>query len=439
MTTTTVPSSGARTVPGRTRRFLLVLPLAFVTYSLAYLDRVNIGFGEAGGMSKTLNLRGDQFAFFSASFFFGYVLFQIPGASYAAKHSSRKLLFVALILWAAIATLTGLLTNYWLLLIDRFLLGVVEGVVLPALLVYLTHWFNRRERSLANSLLIQGNPVTVAWASVVSGYLVQYFSSHPIFGLAGWQTMLVAEGLPTLLWAGIWWKAARDYPRESKHLTREQIHAIETSLEEEQRNVKHVKDFRAAARDPQVIILCLQYLTWSIGIYGLTMWLPVILKSGSSAGVAKVGLLNAIPFVIGAITMAAVSWASDRLQTRKVFVWPFMFLGAVAFGVSYWAGQTHFWIGFVGLIVAAVCMYAPYGPFWALVPEMVSRNVAAESMALINTLGAAGGFFGTYFVKYLRDHVGGYGASFIFLSVALAASGVLTLLVRPRVNSPVLT
>src|SRR5437763_1389203 len=104
MTTTTAPSSGARTVPGRTRRFLLVLPLAFITYSLAYLDRVNIGFGEAGGMSKTLNLRGDQFAFFSASFFFGYVLFQIPGASYAAKHSSRKLLFVALILWAVIAT-----------------------------------------------------------------------------------------------------------------------------------------------------------------------------------------------------------------------------------------------------------------------------------------------------------------------------------------------
>src|SRR5579862_1045931 len=252
MTIATAPTTDK--LPGRSKRFWLVLPLAFVTYSLAYLDRVNIGFGEAGSMSKTLKLSGDQFAFFSASFFFGYVLFQIPGASYAAKHSSRKLLFVALIFWAVVATLTGLLTNFWLLLIDRFLLGVAEGVVLPALLIYLTHWFNKRERSLANSLLIQGNPVTVAWASVASGYLVQYFSSHPIMGLAGWQMMLVAEGLPTLLWAGIWWKMARDYPRESKHLAPQEIQAIESSLEEEQRNVKHVKDFWAAARDPQVII-----------------------------------------------------------------------------------------------------------------------------------------------------------------------------------------
>src|SRR5438270_13888048 len=108
MTTTTAPSSGARTVPGRTRRFLLVLPLAFITYSLAYLDRVNIGFGEAGGMSASLGISKTTFAFFNSSFFVGYVLFQIPGAGYAARYSVKKLMFWALLLWGIIASATGL-------------------------------------------------------------------------------------------------------------------------------------------------------------------------------------------------------------------------------------------------------------------------------------------------------------------------------------------
>jgi len=428
----------ASSASSRAQRLLRVLPLAFVTYSLAYLDRVNIGFGEAGSMSKSLGFSETQFAFFSSSFFFGYVLFQIPGASYAAKRSTRRLMFIALLLWAVVASLTGLLHRFDLLVIDRFLLGVVEGVVFPSLLVYLTHWFTKRERSFANAILIQGNPITVAWASVLSGYLVQYFDVHRWFGLAGWQLMLVAEGVPTLLWAGIWWMAARDRPREARWLTAAEAQAVEQDLEAEQREVKQIKNYRAAFRDPQVILLCAQFFAWSVGIYGLNMWLPVILRSGSSLGMGRIGLLNCIPYLIGAVTMALVSSISDRLLVRKPFVWPFMFLGAAAFGFSYlYAG--NFWLSFAGLIVAAVCMYAPYGPFWAMAPEMVSRNVAGESMALINTLGATGGFFGTFFVPVLHKHTGGYGVSFMFLALSLAVAGVLTLLVRTRGDAKVLS
>jgi MFS family permease len=110
------------------RRFRRILPLAFITYSLAYLDRVNIGFGEAGSMSKSLHLTKTEFAFFNASFFIGYVLFQIPGAAYAAHRSAKRLMFWALVLWGIIASATGLLTNYRLLILDRFLLGVVALV-----------------------------------------------------------------------------------------------------------------------------------------------------------------------------------------------------------------------------------------------------------------------------------------------------------------------
>jgi len=125
--------------------------------------------------------------------------------------------------------------------------------------------------------------------------------------------------------------------------------------------------------------------------------------------------------VIGAAVMVGIGKISDRLLIRKPFVWPFMFLGAIAFVCSYLAGTQHFWLSFTGLIIACICMYAPYGPYWAMIPEMVSRNVVGESMALINTCGAAGGFVGTYGVGALYDLTHSYAASFGCLGIALAA------------------
>ncbi|MDB5293085.1 MAG: transporter, partial [Phycisphaerales bacterium] len=145
-------------------RFLRVVPLAFITYGLAYLDRVNYSSAESrlrGALSLSTNLS----SLIAALFFLGYFLFQIPGAAYAVKRNVKWLIFWALILWGILSTLTGLLNNVTLLVIDRLLLGAVEGVVLPAMLIYLTRWFTKPERSRANALLILANPVTMATAA----------------------------------------------------------------------------------------------------------------------------------------------------------------------------------------------------------------------------------------------------------------------------------
>src|SRR5580698_8104010 len=157
------------------KRWLYLLPAVFVTYSLAYLDRANYGFGAAAGLATTLHITDKQASLLGSLFFLGYFAFQVPGAVFARKRSASRLVFFALIAWGSLAALTGVVRTFWLLALVRLLLGIAESLIFPAMLLLLTRWFTRTERSRANSILILGNPVTVLWMSAITGYLIQGF------------------------------------------------------------------------------------------------------------------------------------------------------------------------------------------------------------------------------------------------------------------------
>ena len=399
------------------RRWWYIMPIVFITYSLAYLDRANYGFAAASGMAADLMITPGLSSLLGALFFLGYFFFQVPGAIYAQKHSVKKLIFFSLILWGGLATLTGVVSNaYWLIVI-RFMLGVVEAAVMPAMLVYLCHWFTRAERSRANTFLILGNPVTMLWMSVVSGYLVQHFS---------WRWMFIIEGLPAVLWAFIWWKLADERPKDAKWLSDAEKHSLETALAAEQVGIKAVKNYAEAFRSPKVISLALQFFCWSIGVYGFVLWLPSILKQAANVDIVQAGWLASVPYLAAVVAMVGVSWASDRMQKRKRFVWPPLLIAAVAFYGSYALGTDHFWWSYALLVVAGACMYAPYGPFFAIVPEILPANVAGGAMALINSMGALGSFGGSWLVGYLNGATGGPGASYLFMCGALLTAVALT-------------
>ena len=408
-----------------------LIPLVFVTYSLAYLDRVNYGFGAAGGLAKTLGITPFISAWLGALFFLGYFFFQVPGANFAERRSAKKLVFWALLAWGVFASLTGIIQNIPLLFVDRFLLGVAESVIMPAMLVFLTHWFTKRERSRTNTFLILGNPITVLWASIVSGYLIQ---------IVGWQWMFILEGIPSIIWAFIWLKLASDLPTEAKWLSPPEAQHVEQTLEFEQQGLSQVKNYWAAFRTSRVILLSAQYFFWSIGVYGFVIWLPSIIKAGSHEGLGITGLLSAIPYLLAIILMLVASYYSDRTLERKAFVWPFLLAGAVAFYISYSIGASNFWLSFLFLVIAGGCMYAPYGPFFAIIPEILPRNASGESMALINSMGALGSFVGAFFVGWLNGATHGPGAGFIFMAASLVIAAFFTVIVRMpalhRVTTP---
>lgn len=401
------------------KRWYRLIPIAFITYSLAYLDRANFGFAAAGGMAVDLNITAATSSLLGSLFFLGYFFFQVPGALYAANKSARKLIFWSLILWGALAMATGMVSNVTGLIAIRFMLGVVESAVMPSMLVFLSRWFTKAERSRANTFLILGNPATILWMSILSGYLVNS---------VGWRWMFILEGVPALIWAFFWWRLVVDIPKDAKWLTKNEKDDLQAQLDLEQQDIKPVKNYAVAFRSRVVILLCLQYALWSIGVYGFVMWLPSIINAAPGSDIVKTGWLASVPYILAITGMLTASYFSDKTLNRKSFIWPFLLIGSLAFYGSYLIGTSNFWISFVLLIIAGGAMYAPYGPFFAVITEVLPRNVSAGAIALINSLGALGSFIGAYIVGYLNGTTGGFGASYIFMAGSLFLSAILTII-----------
>src|SRR6476620_668809 len=369
-------------------------------------------------MSKDLHITPSISSLLGSLFFLGYFFFQIPGTHYAATRSAKKLIFWSLILWGVFAMATGMTNNVNVLIVIRFMLGVVESAVMPAMIILLSRWFTKKERSRANTFLILGNPVTILWMSIVSGYLVNS---------VGWRWMFICEGLLAIIWAFFWWRLVNDKPANATWLAEEEKRSLETVLQKEQQAIRPVKNYAAAFKSKAVILLCLQYALWSIGVYGFVIWLPSIIKAAPQMSMIKTGWLSSLPYAFAIIGMITASYFSDKTLNRKIFVWPFLFVASLAFYGSYLIGTNNFWISFVLLVIAGMAMYAPYGPFFAILTEILPANVTAGAIALINSFGALGSFAGSYLVGYLNGTTGGFGASYIFMAGSVFLSAIITM------------
>ncbi|MET8022010.1 MFS transporter [Streptomyces decoyicus] len=416
-----------------------MMPIAFVTYSLAYLDKSNYAIASAGGMAEELGLSAGLDSLIAASFFLGYFLFQIPGTIYAEQRSARRLVAWCTVTWGLLAVLQGLLSSPGQLIAVRFALGMVEGAVLPSMVMLLGRWFTKGERGRANTLLILGNPVTVMWLSAVSGWLIS---------VSDWRLMFVLEGAPSIVWGLLCLRLIKDRPADARWLEEAERTALETMLTAERHTASTAlpqaspaaddtgRVYRKVLRSRPVLLLAAQYFFWSFGMYGFIFWLPAIIKEGSGDGIGATGLLSAVPYAFAAVAMLFNSRLSDRSGRRRIAVWPWLAAGALALVGSYAAG-THFPLALTLLVIAGLCMYAPYGPYFALVSELAPSGVSGAAVALVNSFGALGSFAGTYLVGWVRGTELGNAGAFGFMAACTLLSAALMLTVRePRIAAP---
>jgi ACS family tartrate transporter-like MFS transporter len=298
---------------------LRILPAVFLLFVVALLDRNNIGFA-ALTMSRELAISSQQFGLLFGIFFFGYFLFEIPSNLFLHKIGARVWIARILISWGIVATLTGFVHTVHQLYGARFLLGLAEAGYFPGMALYLTYWFPKRERARALALLIAANPVATILGAPVSGLILDHV--HWL-GVSSWRWLLILEGTPAIVGGALTYFLLPNRPQEAKFLTADEKEWIRAELRREELQKLEQRQYSAlqALASGRVWHLALAYFGMMIGNYALQSWAPQLVKSLFSLySNGIVGILVAIPSLVGLAAMILVSRSSDRRLERRYHV-----------------------------------------------------------------------------------------------------------------------
>jgi MFS family permease len=405
------------------QRYLRVIPVAFLMYTIAFVDRQNIGLAIPS-MSQKLHFSPTVSGLAFGIFFLGYLVLQVPGGHLAERWSAKWFVFVALLVWGVLSSITGLAQNVGQLLLLRFLLGVAEGGVWPATLVLLAHWFPRRERARANSLWILCLPVASVVSSPISGWILSATGDYRI--------LFFAEGAPAIIWAVLWAIFIKDHPHQSDAISPAERDYLARTLEEERkdRDRPELGTYRKAMTSPFTWLFCLIYFFSTIPGYGISSFFPSLLKqTGMSIGV--VGWVNALPYVMAIIGLLVVGVVSDRGMVRRKWVAIPALITGIGLVIS--AGlHSYAVVSIVVLIIAGFGLYSYLGPFWATMDQVVPAETAGGTMGLVNGVGNLGGFVGPYIVGFLDTTTGSFTPGFLFLGFCALAMAPLIMLAKVR-------
>ncbi len=405
------------------QRWVRIIPVAFLMYTIAFMDRINIGFGIPG-MEKSLGFGAEVAGLASGIFFFGYMFLQIPGGHLAVKWSGRKFVTISLVAWGIFAVLTGLVQNTAELLIVRFLLGVAEGGVWPATLVLLANWFPHDERARANSYWMFCLPIAAIIMSPISGWILTW---------TDWRTLFILEGIPPLVWALVWWFAVADTPDDAKWLSPAERAYLDSKFAEDQRNEPAVHErasWSDALKDGKVWWLVIVYFLIQVGFYGVSLWLPVMVKGLTKSGFGLVGILAALPYIAAVIGLYLNANHSDRTGERKFHVAIPLIIGGIALLLSGLLGPRSALLGMIFLILTEGFMLPYVGVFWTLPPLFLHKETVGSGMGLINALGNLGGFVGPFLVGFFISATGSILTGIVVLCIALVVAGLMTIVFR---------
>jgi ACS family tartrate transporter-like MFS transporter len=330
------------------------------------------------------------------------------------KVGARLWIARIMISWGILAGATAFSVGEVSYGIVRFLLGVAEAGFFPGIILYFTYWFPARHHARIVSGFLMGLPVAVALGAPVSTGLM---GLHGLFGLKGWQVMYIAEAIPTVLLGLATLFVMTDKPEQAKWLTAEERSWLGARLLSERKAKDAVKTFTIwrAMVDPKVLLLSLNYLGIVTASLGMLIFIPQIIKSLGTFSNMTVGWLTMIPYICGAIAMVGLGYVSDVMHERR---WNLLFscvlstIGLVIAGLTMGT-----WWAMVGMSLAAMGFYGSKGPFWAMPPMFLTGTAAAATIAWINSIGNLGGFFGPWYVGFMRDQTGSFAGGLFGLAL----------------------
>lgn len=411
------------------QRWLRIIPVALVMYTISYVDRTNVSLAldpKISSMMRDLLMDDRMKGEAAGIFFLGYVLLQMAGGHLAGKWSAKKLVSLCLVSWGVCAVGCGMARTFHQFEIARFMLGVSESCVFPATLVLLAHWFPRAERARASALWNLCQPLAVVASAPVTGWLL---------GAYGWQTMLTLEGALPFVWLPIWWFFISDRPRDAKWISAEEKDFLETTLEREAAQLEppvKIPFLQRLARREILVMVVMNFLH-NAAAYGCMSFFTDTLKSKNFSAV-QYGFLFAAPYAVTAAIMVLNSWHSDKTHERRGHVALVYTLSGVSLILSVLTAG-HFWLSYAFMCLAIPGPFAALAPFWAIPTETLPRNVFGPVIGLVNALGNTGGFFGPYIVGGLKLKYESTAIPFNALGIGMLAAAALAFLL-PRSGAP---
>jgi MFS transporter, ACS family, tartrate transporter len=401
-----------------------LLPFLWLLYMIAFVDRVNVAYA-ALEMSRDLGFSDRIFGLGAGIFFIGYVLLEIPGALLVERWSARRWIARIMVSWGIITIFVGLVHTPKQFYLARFFLGAAEAGFFPGIIVYLTHWFCRHDRTKAVAVFMAAIPLS----SIVGSPLAGRILGLHWYGLPGWRWLFFLEGVPAVFFGVVTVFYLTDWPRQAGWLPEDERRWIEEELEREKQTKPAALTIAQALRQRNVIVLTLVYFLGTTGLYGFTVWLPTILKRASGFSNWVVTLLVMLPYLAGLSATLWNGWHSDRTQERR---WhtalPFFVGGAsLLLAVLY---SHHLWTQLALFTLFAACVHGNQPCFWALPTSTLGESAAAASIGLINSFGNLGGFVGPFVLGYLATRTGSFVAGLIWLVASLFLGGILLLCVH---------
>ena len=401
-----------------------LMPFLFLLYIVAYLDRINVSFAVLQ-MRGELGLSDRVYGRAAGMFFAGYFFFQLPSNLVLEKFGVRRWISGLMITWGVISCLMifirGPVSFYGM----RFLLGAAEAGFFPGMILYMKRWFPANARARAVAWFMMANPIAGIVGSPVSGALLGLTGK----GLSGWQWMFLMEGIPAiLLGAAVFWALA-DNPHEAGWLKGEERAWLleRLALEQEAESSLRKENLWRVLISPRIWMLSMVYFGVPTTMYGVTLWLPSVIRSLSGLSYFMTGLVSTLPFLATAIAMVLVGMHSDRTGERRWHTAIPAFVGAGVLGLAGYGGSAVLVVACIGLGMA--CAESMVGPFWAMATSRMAGLSAAAGIAVINSLANLGGYFGPDIIGFFRKLNGGFRGGLLAIGATLALSGAIALIV----------
>ena len=419
------------TLPATAQRKIIrrLLPFLFLVYMMAQIDRSNVAFAGLN-MTRELHFSNEVFGFGAGIFFFGYCLLQIPGAVFAQRWSARKWIAAVMIVWGLLASLTGLIHTSTQFNIIRFLVGLAEGGLFPAVVVYLTHWFRQEDRGKAVAALMAAIPASGAVGGLVAGLLLNL---HWL-GVSSWRWLLILEGIPPLIGGIVTLFYLVDWPKDARWLSEGEQEWITEEIERENREKENRQPrigILQTFRRPIVLALAFSCFCLNLPAYGLVIWLPKMVQKFPGLTIWQVSLVASIPYLCAIPAMLIMGWHSDRTGERKWHTIIATLLAASGLAISQVPGITAP-LAMAGFSIAAIGLMSYFPPYWALPTKLLSAGVAAAAYGFINLIGNLSGFVGPYAMGLLTDVTGTYVAGVLLLVASAILSGAILACLRTR-------